>query len=246
MLDQKHRRFEDYLPREGFTEIELTSEKFRAILSDLVPVSEWPDDVIDAVVDEVSDHLARAVGQFGWSPFDTRRQKLRERLNLLRDSLKTAAYILASSGHLREKIDIDLMGFMTNVALVAEPGLTLIAATRKYATAHEQIEDILKDIEAAQIVMEQSSADGPARRVWYDSVVAGAVLAAQSLGIPLAMGGDRDDNPYDTPFVRLVMGLESLLPSETQSPSMAACSKRIERSRAWPQNTSRQNLKLAP
>ena len=37
MLDQKRRRFEDYLTREGFTEIEFTSENFRAILNDVMP-----------------------------------------------------------------------------------------------------------------------------------------------------------------------------------------------------------------
>jgi len=66
MSNQKRRRFEDYLPREGFAEIELTSDHFRAILNDAMPSGEWPDNVIDAVVDELADHLARAIGQFGW------------------------------------------------------------------------------------------------------------------------------------------------------------------------------------
>lgn len=114
-----------------------------------------------------------------------------------------------------------------------EPSVTPMAVTQKYASAHEQIEVILKDIEAAQVVMEQSSADGPARQVWYDFVVAGAVIVAQNLLIPLTIGGDRSRDPYDTPFVRLVKRLESLLPLKMQSRSMAACAKRIERSPAW-------------
>jgi hypothetical protein len=122
MSNQKRRRFEDYLPREGFAEIELTSEDFRAILNDAMPSGEWPDNVIDAVVDELADHLARAIGQFGWSSFNTKRCDLRKRLKLLRDSLETAADILASSGDLREKIDVDLLGFIANVAVEAEPG----------------------------------------------------------------------------------------------------------------------------
>jgi hypothetical protein len=231
--DKKRLRFEDYLPREGFAEIELTSEDFRAILNDAMPGVEWPDNVIDTVVDGLADHLARAKGQFGWSSFNTRRRDLRERLNLLRGSLKTAAHILASSGDLREKIDIDLLGFMTNVAVEADPGLTPALLNRKYASAHAQIKHILMHVEAAVAVLEKTSADGPARAAWYDLIVEGAVAAAQSLAIPLAIGGDRDHNPHDTPFVRLIMGLEALLPPKMQSQSLAACAKRIERSPAW-------------
>lgn len=231
--DQKRRRFEDYLPREGIAEIELTRDRFRAILNDAMPGGKWPDNVIDAVVDELDDHLARAIGQFGWSSFNTKRRDLRERLKLLRDSLETAADILASSGALREKIDVDLLGFIANVAVEAAPGLTSSAMNRKYAAAHEQIRHMLEDVKAAETIMEQSSADGPARAAWYDPIVEGAVAAAQSLEIPLTIGGDRDHNPYDTPFVRLIMRLESLLPSGMQSPSMAASAKCIERSPAW-------------
>ena len=97
MPDQKRRRFEDYLPREGFAEIELTPDRFRVMLNDAMPGGEWPDNVIDAVVDELDDHLARAIGQFGWSSFNTKRGDLRKRLKLLRDSLETADDILASS-----------------------------------------------------------------------------------------------------------------------------------------------------
>ena len=181
----------------------------------------------------LADHLARAIGQFGWSSFNTKRRDLRNRLKLLRDSFETAADILASVGDLREKIDVDLLGFIANVAVEAEPGLTSSAMNRKYAAAHEQIRHMLKDVKAAETIIEQSSADGPARATYYDLIVEGARSAAQSLAIPLTIGGDRDGNPHDTPFVRLVMGLESLLPSEMQSPSLAACAKRIERSPAW-------------
>jgi hypothetical protein len=63
---QNHRRFEDYLPREGFAENELTPEDFRVILNELMRGGEWPDNVIDAVVDDLAHHLACASGQFGW------------------------------------------------------------------------------------------------------------------------------------------------------------------------------------
>jgi hypothetical protein len=233
VFDQKRRRFEDYLPREGFAEVELTSDDFRAILYDVLPDHEWPAGILDAAVDEISDHLARAVGQFGWSSFNTKRQHLRERLGLLRESLKTAGDILGSAGHIRDKTDVDLLGLITNVAVDANPGLTPSAIRRRYVDAHESITWILAQVEAAGLVLESVSADGPARAVWYDPIVEGAIIVAQSLSIPLTIGGDRDRNPYDTPFVRLIMGLESLLPSEMQSPSMAACAKRIERSPVW-------------
>jgi hypothetical protein len=198
-----------------------------------MPGGEWPANVIDAVVDELRDHLARANGQFGWSSFNTKRGDLRERLDLLRGSLKTAAYILASSGDLREKIDVDLLGFITNVAIEADPGLTPSAVRQKYAAAHEQISHILVPVETAAAALEETSADGPARAAWYDLIVEGAGAAARSLAIPLTIGGDRDGNPHDTPFVRLIMGLEALLPPKMQSRSLAACAKRIERSPAW-------------
>jgi hypothetical protein len=231
--DKKRSRYEDYLPREGFAEIELTSDHFRAILNDAMPEGEWPDNVIDAVVDELADHLARAIGQFGWSSFNTKRRDLRKRLKLLRDSLETAADILASSGDLREKIDVDLLGFIANVAVEAAPGLTSSAMNRKCAAAHEQIRHMLEDVKAAETIMEQSRADGPARATYYDRIAEGARSAAQSLAIPLTIGGDREHNPHDTPFVRLIMGLEALLPPKMQSRSLAACAKRIERSPAW-------------
>jgi hypothetical protein len=115
-----------------------------------------------------------------------------------------------------EKIDIDLLGFIANVAVEAVPGLTPSTMRQKYAAAHEQIRHILKDVEAAETIIAQSSADGPARATYYDPIVEGARSAAQSLAIPFTIGGDRSRDPYDTPFVRLVMGLESFLPSQMQ------------------------------
>jgi hypothetical protein len=233
MSDEKRPRFEDYLPREGFADVAISVEQFRTILSDATPGVEWPNDVIDAAFDEVTEYFARAVGHWGWSSFNTRRQALRERLEFLRTSLKTAAYILASSGDLREKIDIDLLGFIANVAIEKESDLTSAAMNRKYGAIHAEMGKLLKHVEAAGAIMDQTSADGPARMAWYDPVVTGGVAAAQSLGIPLTIGGDRGNSPRDTPFVRLLMGLESFLPPEMQSESYAACAKRIERSPAW-------------
>jgi len=164
MPDEKRRRFEDYLPREGFADVAISLEQFRTILSDATPGVEWPNYGIDAAFDEVTEYLSRAVGHWGWSSFNTRRQALRERLELLRTSLKTS-YILASSGDLREKIDVDLLGFITNVAIEADSDLTPSAMRQKVATAHEQIRQILSDVEAAGAFIEQSSADGPSRHL---------------------------------------------------------------------------------
>jgi hypothetical protein len=136
-----------------FADIEFTPEDFRSILNDVMPGREWPGNVIDTAFDEVADHLARAIGQFGWSSSKTRRRDLRERLDLLRDSLETAADILASSGDLREKTDIDLLGFIANVAVEAEPSITSSAMKRKYAAAHEQIRHMLKDVKAAGTII---------------------------------------------------------------------------------------------
>ena len=189
--DQKRRRFEDYLPREGFAEIELSLQDFRMILTDAVPGGEWADDVIDAALDEVREHFARAVGEFGWFQFNAKRRDLEKRLVLLRESLETAVHILASAGHLREKIDIDLLGFIANVAVEVEPSLTSSEMNQKCASVYEQIRDILKNVKAAENTIKQCSTDGPARASYYDRIVEGTCSAAQILAIPLTTGGDR-------------------------------------------------------
>jgi len=198
-----------------------------------MPGGEWPANVIDAVVDDLADHLARAIGQFGWSSFNTKRRDLRKRLKLLRDSLETAADILASSGDLREKIDVDLLGFITNVAVEAAPGLTSSAMNRKIRCRTRTSQAYVGGCSSRRDHYEQSSADRPARANWHDLIIEGAVAAGQSLAIPLTIGGDRSRDPYDTPFVRLVKRLELFLPSQMQSASLAACAKRIERSPTW-------------
>ena len=229
----KGRRFEEYLPREGFADVSISVEDFRAILGDVVPAAEWPDDLIGAAFEDLTEHLSRAVGHWGWSTFHTRRQALHERLGLLKTSLKAASYVLQSRGDLREKIDMDLLEFIANAAIEKDPELTAAAMTQKYAFVQLELENLIKYVEAAGAIMDQTSADGPARMTWYDSVVAGGFAAARILGIPLTIGGDRDQDPVDTPLVRLIMGLESFLPSDMQSESYAACAKRIERSPAW-------------
>jgi hypothetical protein len=231
--DQKRRRFEDYLPREGFAEIELSLQDFRMILTDAVPDGEWADDVIDAALDEVREHFARAVGEFGWFQFNAKRRDLEKRLALLRENLETAVHILASAGHLREKIDIDLLGFIANVAVEVEPSLTSSEMKQKCASVYDQIRDILKNVKAAENTIKQCSTDGPARASYYDRIVEGTCSGAQILAIPLTTGGDRSRDSHDTPFVRFVKRLESFLPSQMQSNSLAACAKRIERSPAW-------------
>jgi hypothetical protein len=49
--DQKHRRIEDLLPREGYAEIEISAGDFRFILNDVMPGVEWADDAIDMAID---------------------------------------------------------------------------------------------------------------------------------------------------------------------------------------------------
>ena len=41
--------------------------------------------------------------------------------------------------------------------------------------------------------------------------------------------GDRERDPYATPFTRFVFAVEKLLPRKGQSNSLAACAKQIER-----------------
>jgi hypothetical protein len=130
--NDRGRRFEEYLSREGFAELAISNDDFVAILNDALPGVEWPDDRIDAALEEVTGYLSQAIGHWGWSTFKTKRRELRERLELLQTSLKTAAYILQSSGDLREKIDMDLLEFIANAAIEKDLEPTAAAMTQKY------------------------------------------------------------------------------------------------------------------
>ena len=65
---------------------------------------------------------------------------------------------------------------------------------------------------------------------WYDVLVDLMIEVAGILGIKVATGGDRIENPNATPFTVLTFAIEKALPTEARSPSLAACAKRIDRS----------------
>ena len=74
--NDRGRRFEEYLSREGFAELEISNDDFVAILNDASPGVEWPDDRIDAALEEVTGYLSQAIGHWGWSTFKTKRREL--------------------------------------------------------------------------------------------------------------------------------------------------------------------------
>jgi hypothetical protein len=76
---------------------------------------------------------------------------------------------------------------------------------------------------------EQKPAKGPAPRNWYSSFVRDLAEIAKKLGIEVTTQGDRERNPYATPFTRFVFAVEKLLPREAQADSLAACAKQLER-----------------
>jgi hypothetical protein len=53
---------------------------------------------------------------------------------------------------------------------------------------------------------------------------------AEQLGIKVSSAGNRDEDPYATPFTVLVFEAERVLPEGAWSPNLATCAKRIETS----------------
>jgi len=76
---------------------------------------------------------------------------------------------------------------------------------------------------------QQKPTKGPAPRYWYSRFVRDLAKTANELGIEVTTQGDRERDPYATPFTRFVFAVERLLPSGAESKSLAACAKQIER-----------------
>jgi hypothetical protein len=76
---------------------------------------------------------------------------------------------------------------------------------------------------------QQKPAKGPAPRAWYSRFFRDLAKIANGLGIEVTTQGDRERDPYATPFTRFVFAVEKLLPRKAQSSSLVACAKQIER-----------------
>jgi hypothetical protein len=88
---------------------------------------------------------------------------------------------------------------------------------------------------------QQEPRKGPTPRDWYSGFVRDLAEIANGIGIDVTTAGDRDVDPYDTPFTRFVFAVEKLVPIKEQSrrlrgslrrkrlSPLAACAKRIDR-----------------
>ena len=79
------------------------------------------------------------------------------------------------------------------------------------------------------VLEQQRPRKGPAPRTWYADFVRDLAKIAEGIGIKVTTAGNRTDDPHATPFTRFAFAAEKLLPLEEQSPSLAACAKRIDR-----------------
>jgi hypothetical protein len=76
---------------------------------------------------------------------------------------------------------------------------------------------------------QQRPRKGPAPRAWYSGFVRDLAEIADGLGIDVTTGGDWSKNSHETPFTVFVFAVESLLPPEEISDSLAVCARRIDR-----------------
>jgi hypothetical protein len=81
----------------------------------------------------------------------------------------------------------------------------------------------------SMVLEHQRPRKGPAPRTWYPSLVCDLAKIAEGIGVKVTTAGNRTDDPHATPFTRFVFAVERLLPRKEQSPSLAACAKRIDR-----------------
>ena len=120
--------------------------------------------------------------------------------------------------------------------------LLIRAVDRAHAGQHprprEQLDISLKVIEALEDTCERAQvllSELPARRGrpslgWHTELVTLILQVAEQLGIKVLTAGNRDEDPYATPFTILVFEAERVLPEEAWSPNLATCAKRIETS----------------
>jgi hypothetical protein len=81
----------------------------------------------------------------------------------------------------------------------------------------------------SMVLQQQRPRKGPAPRTGYAGFVGDLAKIAEGIGIKVTTAGNRTDDPHATPFTRFVFAVERLLPRKEQSPSLAACAKRIDR-----------------
>jgi hypothetical protein len=107
-------------------------------------------------------------------------------------------------------------------------GLLKLDVVRPVLAALDKLEPALALVPPA-FSGQQKPRKGPAPRAWYSGFVRDLAEIAKRLGIDVTTGGDWSKNPHETPFTLFVFAVESLLPPEEISDSLAVCAKRIDR-----------------
>jgi hypothetical protein len=112
--------------------------------------------------------------------------------------------------------------------MVNYAGLLKLDVVRPVLLALDKLERALGPVPLA-LSGQQKPAKGPAPRAWYFHFIRYVAKIARGLGIEVTTQGDRERDPYATPFTRFVFAVEKLLPPKGQSKSLVACAKQIER-----------------
>jgi hypothetical protein len=84
-------------------------------------------------------------------------------------------------------------------------------------------------LEGSMVLEQRRPRRGRAPRTWYPGFVRDLAKIAVGIGVTVTTAGDRAHDPHATPFTRFVFSVEKLLPRKEQSPSLAACARRIDR-----------------
>jgi hypothetical protein len=111
--------------------------------------------------------------------------------------------------------------------MVNYPALLKLDELRPVLVALDKLEHAQDCVPAA--FFGRKPGKGPAARSWYFGFVCNLSETAKELGIEVTTQGDRERDPYATPFTRFVFAVEKLLPRTEQSASLTACAKQIER-----------------
>ena len=215
-----------------YQQYELSRDRFLEMARQSAPECPLSDNDLDDLRDSIEMHVGLAVGRFKWSAYKSSREAIINRLYGFERALTEVAEVLSSLGGKRTKLDLDVLSLMSLLrpAVAADDSTTF----RQDASAcRKAVKVVLKDIRNAKAAMTGLNGAGKPPQLWYEPIVESVLIIATKLNVPLTTQGDRSDNQHETAFTRLARDFEQLLPKGMRSPSLAACAKRIERSKAW-------------
>ncbi len=229
------RSYSELLRAVGISHVEVQEERFSDVVRRALQSAEVSDlpalpDLSD-LLDDAREALGRAMWELNWAKDRAKKKDLAARLAEFAAALDTVAEILASTGRLRNMVDIDLLKLVSEEAAASDE--TPPQAMARYRDLRTAVEGVRKDVAMATGLLGKLDADGQPSLHGYDHVVALAMRIAKQVGVALTTGGNREDDQHATPFTLLVQGLDTFLPDLHRAKTLATCARRIERSASW-------------